>query len=466
MCVRKMNSFLVIASILCFQFVVGFSATIDVDSIADLQKAINNAKPGDQVILADGVYKLSENITINNQGTESQPIVISPKTIGGAKIEGTGGFVIVSPAKYVILKGFVFTHNTGITSVGAGATHCTITRNVFECVPLYAGNKSYLVVNGDDNEVSYNTFQNKKDEGQMLSIQGPGRDHMAKRTWVHHNYFFNFPPPGKNNCSAIQIGLSWRSMDSAFSIIEHNLFIKTRGENEGIICHKSCNNIIRFNTFGEGCQEVSIRHGNKSQVYGNFFLGGTGLRFSGDDHVIYSNYFQGCRNAIVCTNGDGEVAAGDKLTCHDRADRVKVVYNTLIDCRNNFLMPGRKNGMGATHITFANNIIQGGSPVTLDSLFLNPVWEGNILWNTTSGTIPESGFVITDPKLEAGVDGILRPSKGSPAIGAGTGLYTFVNIDVDGQARDKKLDTGADQFAKVPSTNRPLSVADVGPDAK
>lgn len=363
-----------------------------VNSLPSLQQAINNANPGDRVIVANGVYSASESITISKQGTADHPIIIEAETIGGAEISGTNGFVISAPSSYIIIKGFRFTYKTGTCRIEPGAKHCVITRNVFECMPAgTSGSKPYLSISGDDNEISYNTFQDKKDEGQMVSVQGPGGDRMAKRTWIHHNYFYNFPPTA-NNCSAIQIGLSGRSMDSAFCVVEYNLFIKTEGENEGAICHKSCNNIIRYNTFGERSEECSIRHGNKSQVYGNFFINTTGLRFSGDDHLIYGNYFLRCKKAIVCNNGDGEVKEGAKLTCHDRADRVKVISNTIIECESSFQMPDRNNGLGATQITFSNNLIRGGSPVSIRGSFPGAVWEGNILWNTSGGDMPASGF--------------------------------------------------------------------------
>jgi poly(beta-D-mannuronate) lyase len=404
---------------------------IKVYSIPSLQEAINSSKPGDQIIVANGIYTTSESIVIKNSGTSVNNITIEAESIGGAEINGTNGFMIYAPASYISIKGFKFTHKTGTNRIEAGATHCIVTRNVFECVPAgTAGSKPYLSVSGDDNEISYNTFQNKKDEGQMISVQGPGSDKMAKRIWIHHNYFFNFPPTA-NNCSAIQIGLSGRSMDSAFCVVEYNLFIRTEGENEGAICHKSCNNIIRYNTFGERSEELSLRHGNNSQVYGNFFLNTTGLRFSGDDHLIYNNYFQGCSKAIVCTNGDGEVKEGSKLTCHDRADRIKVVYNTIIDCKSNYQMPERNNGLGATSITFANNIIRGGSPVSILGLYPHPVWDGNILWNISGGDMPSTGYRIEDIKIS-------QPG--------------FI----------KNPDPG--KYPEIPATNRPLTVSDVGPD--
>jgi poly(beta-D-mannuronate) lyase len=408
------------------------SNDIKVNSVASLQLAITNAKPGDRIIAANGNYISRESIIILKQGTADRPITIEAETIGGAEISGTNGFVISAPSSYIIIKGFRFTHKTGTCRIEPGANHCLITRNVFECLPAGTpGAKPYLNVSGDDNEISFNTFQNKKDEGQMVSVQGPGGDRMAKRTWIHHNYFYNFPPTA-NNCSAIQIGLSGRSMDSAFCIVEYNLFVKTEGENEGAICHKSCNNIIRYNTFGERSEECSIRHGNKSQVYGNFFINTAGLRFSGDDHLIYGNYFLRCKKAIVCTNGDGEAKEGAKLTCHDRADRVKVIYNTIIECESSFQMPDRNNGLGATQITFSDNLIRGGASVSIRGSFPGAVWEGNILWNTSGGDMPQSGYKTADID-EARFKAMILETRG--------------------------------RYPEIPATNRPLTIEEVGPDA-
>jgi hypothetical protein len=48
--------------------------------------------------------------------------------------------------------------------------------------------------------------------------------------------------------------------------------------------------------------------GNRVNAYGNFFLNGCeGLRFYGDDHKIYSNYFEGCSPSLQIGNGDGTV---------------------------------------------------------------------------------------------------------------------------------------------------------------
>src|ERR1043165_1766305 len=84
------------------------AATITVTSLSALQTAINNAAAGDVIILANGVYTANADITVNKQGTAAQPITIQAATIGGAEITGSNGFNIVSPAKYIIIKGFKF----------------------------------------------------------------------------------------------------------------------------------------------------------------------------------------------------------------------------------------------------------------------------------------------------------------------------------------------------------------------
>jgi len=440
------------------------AANVDVDSLDALTKAIDKAKPGDHIVLADGKYTSKETISIKRAGAAEQPIVIAAKTVGGAEISGDAGFTISNGAAYVVVKGFVFTHKAGSMNIDAKAHHCRITRNIFAL--KVDGRSTYMTVDGDDNEIDHNMFRDKKTEGQMLMIQGPGTQ-MAKRNWVHHNYFLDFGKGAPNNASGLHIGSSHRSMDSGFSVAEYNLFVRNIGENEGAICNKSSDNIYRFNTIVDST-ELSLRHGHRVQVYGNFMLNSSGLRFFAHDHEIYSNYFEQCRPAIAIGNGDNTIPPGP-LTSHEKPERVKVVYNTLVNNRANVQLGGRKNGLGADDFVFANNIIQGGNKaVTLAGPLKNPKWEGNIIWKTDGGAgdIPAEGFREVDPKLVKGDCGVYHLDKESPASGKGVGSYPFVTVDIDGQPRTEgKLDVGADQFSTATAIPCPLTAADVGPSA-
>ena len=456
----KKNTFLLTIFILSGCFLAQFCGAqnkLIVKDLSSLQMEINQAKPGTTIVLPVGVYTSEAPININQQGTKDQPITISAATSGGVEIKGTSGFIIGRSAAFIVIQGFKFTHEAGKTKIDAGARFCRFTDNIFEC----SGKGYYLSVSGDDSQVEHNTFQNKSTEGQMISVQGPGSSGMAQRTWIHHNFFHNFTPVS-NNCSSIQIGLSGRSLSSAHSLVEYNLFVDTRGENENI-CNKSCDNTFRYNTFGEGCSELSLRHGNGCLVYGNFFIGSEGLRFYGHNHKIFSNFFENCNPAINIGNGDG-IVPRDKLTSHDRPDSVFVGFNTLVNNRKNIIMQGRNNGLGATCITVANNIIQGGSVAfKIDGTIIQPVWEGNMVWKSDGiGNIPSTGYQEIDPKLILQKTESAHIQEDSPAVRRSAGNYPFVNVDIDGQPRPSKPDIGADQFLKGGAVNHPLTINEVG----
>ena len=191
------------------------------------------------------------------------------------------------------------------------------------------------------------------------------------------------------------------------------------------------------------------------------------MRIFGKDDKIYSNYFEKCVKAIHIGNGDALIPP-DKLTGHDRPDRTLVVFNTLVDNKNSLMMAGRNHGLGARDFTFADNIIEtSGKAVAIEGPLTNAVWLGNIIWGCTNGVgnIPENGFKLIDPLLTRDGDGEMHVQKGSPAIAAGTGSYTFVTVDISGKTRSGKLDVGADQFGGGKVINRILTTADVGPGA-
>jgi poly(beta-D-mannuronate) lyase len=445
------------------------AATTEVKSLDDLKAALDKANPGDRIVLADGAYDSRSPITINRAGTQDNPIVVEARTVGGVEIKGDAGFQMAAPAAYVVVKGFVFTHRAGAVRLPAGVHHCRFTRNVFALKVAPDGRSTYMTIDGDDNEIDHNTFRDKDTEGQMLFVQGPGTT-QAKRTWIHHNYFLDFRKSGKNNASGLHVGSSHRSMDSGFSVVEYNLFVRNVGENEGAICNKSCDNIYRFNTIVDST-ELSLRHGHRCRVYGNFILNSEGLRFFGWDHEIFANYFSGNKPAIAIGNGDGLIPPGP-LTVHQKPERVKVVYNTLVDNKANVQMGARaKNALGADDLVFADNVIRGGNKaVSIAGPAKDAKFEGNVVWGTDGGAgdLPAGAFTEADPGLVKDDHGIWRARPGTALAGKGAGTYPFASVDLDGRARPAGTwDVGAEQVSAGSTTNRgPLTEGDVGPGAK
>ena len=440
------------------------AATREVADIAALQSALKEAQPGDRIVLKAGRHETTAAVRVTAVGTANAPIVIAAETVGAVELAGTHGFIVSKPAAHVTIDGFTFTHASGRNVIELGTRHVRFTRNTFRCV----GDNPYLSVLGDDAEVDYNEFRDKKTVGNMISVTGENGQ-VARRLHVHHNYFHDFSPAGANGAETIRVGLSGLSMSHGHAVIEHNLFERCRGENE-LISNKSGGNTYRFNTFidSPGAQ-LTLRHGNECVVYGNYFKNTAGLRIFGDRHQVFSNYFVENSTGINIGNGGAEVADGAKLTSHDRPDNCVIAFNTLINNRTHYYMGERKpTALGATNTTFANNLLVGGEQaVLIEGPYHGALWSGNVLWKVAgAGSLPESGFSSADPRLATDAAGILRPQKGSPVIDAAVGAYPAAIVDLDGQPRTIAKDIGADEFSDLPAPARMLTPSDVGPRAR
>ena len=445
------RSTLVIAVMVCAA--TASAATYAVNSIPDLQAAIDVALPGDTIVVHNGVYTTTASITVNRSGTAEDPIRIVAQTIGGVEITGTHGFNVTSPAAHVEIRGFLFTHASGRTQIRSGATHVRFTQNFFECT----GSGAYLTVAGHFAEIDRNEFRNKSTLGNMIDVRGSGSQ-IAQYVWIHHNYFHDFTSPGGNGAETIRFGLSGLSLSNGYGLIEHNLFVRCTGENE-LISNKSSANVYRYNTLLDSPGgELTLRHGNECIVYGNYFRNSAGMRIFGDRHHIFSNYFE-ATIGINIGNGAGEVADGAALTTHDRPDDNVIAFNTVVNSTRNYFQTGRTNGLGATNTVFANNIIQGGgAAASLSGPYTGGTWEGNIIWQTAgAGAMPLGTYDEADPILEPKANGVYRPQAGSPAIDSAVGDYPMAIVDHDGQPRTSAKDRGADEVSTEPVTAKLLT---------
>jgi len=414
-----------------------FANTIFVSSIAELQAATAKANPGDNIVLKKGVYRATSDINISCVGEIGFPITIKAEKLGAVEITGSGGFNLVSPATFIVIRDFKFTHAASKAKSSSGSTFCRWTNNIFET----PGDGEDLTIAGNDNEIDHNTFQNKNAMGRFLAIRGTGKQ-IAERLWIHHNYFKSQKDQGgKNGAETLQFGLSGFSLSSSNSIVEYNLFEDCGGENE-MISVKASAVILRHNTIRNCPAQFTLRHGNKCQVYGNYFFNTPGIRFFGDDHIIYSNYFENCNPAIQIGNGGAEVADGAPLTSHDRPDRVLIALNILVNNKANIVMSARDSGLGATKITVTKNIIEGGtSAASISGPNVNATWSGNIIFKTSAGDMPQGSHVVKDPELKKDSEGLFQLTSQNASV-------------INGQQKLERVKT------------KPLKPADVGVSLK
>lgn len=455
------------------------AATHRVSSAAEIATAASRAKPGDVIVMSDGVWKDAD-IVFDAQGTEGKPITLRAQTPG--KLILSGGSRLRIGGAHLVVDGLWF--KDGYVSSGdvielranpsKHAHHCRVTNCAITGYNPFdkKANNKWVSLYGAHNRVDHCALIGKENAGTTLVVWLSGEPNYHR---IDHNYFGPRPPLGANGGETIRVGTSDWSMSVSRTIVERNLFEECNGEIE-IISSKSCENVYRQNTFLNCEGTLTLRHGNRCEVHGNFFLGNHkrdtgGVRIIGEDHKVYNNYFAGlmgedARSALSMRNGIPD----SPLAGYFQVKRAVVAFNTLVDCRSNFALglisndPGRST-LPPEDCVIANNLTRGDSGPLIREMNkpLNLRWQGNIFHGAALGVNLTSGIVEADPRLRLGADGLWRPGADSPAIGAAVGDFPFVTDDIDGQPRGRKRDVGCDQSSNRPALSRPLTRDKVGP---
>ncbi|MET9953271.1 polysaccharide lyase 6 family protein [Streptomyces sp. NPDC006339] len=451
-------------------FVTASAATsVTVGSLGELQRAIDRAIPGDRIVLANGTYTVPSGgaITVSGRhGTTAAPITIVAESRGGAVLQGERGFVF-SDSSDIVVSGFALRQGTTL-EIPANCPRIRLTRNDLRFADTPG--LDWVVVRGDDAKIDRNRFHHKTTEGIFLVVDGPGSTAMAQRTQILRNHFSDHSYTGANGGEPIRLGVSSRALSSASAVVEYNLFERCDGDPEAVSV-KSSDNTVRYNTVRDSRGAIVLRHGNRTTVEGNHLLGGVeGVRLYGNDHLVVNNYFGGLTGrALVIGSGttrdhhSGETT--EERRGNDACDRAVIAHNTLVG--NARTLTGESRTYAPSDVVVADNILVSGTGTLVDlDQTVGFLWQGNILWGAAAdGTLPAAGYRRVDPRLRLDADGVHRLSADSPAIDAATLAEPVVTQDLDGHARGAARDVGADEYSTLAPVRRPLTTADVGPNA-
>jgi poly(beta-D-mannuronate) lyase len=433
--------------------------TVPVANSGALGGAIADAVAGDCLDLADGTYTFPG---ISKRATAEAPIVIRAANRGKAVV--ASGSISLNNSAYVVIEGLTFTSSGSITF--NNSEYCRLTRTRVN--PAQQGMNDWIVMNGTTHHtrIDHNDIGPRNVVGNIVMFGGEGSQ-IVQNNRVDHNFFHDVSGGGGNGWETLRIGLSGRAVSKGFNLVEFNLFKGATGDPETISV-KSSDNIVRYNTYRATNGEITLRHGNRNLVYGNFMLQdglteARGMRVLGADHRIFNNYIEGItRTAGIFLRGGTNPAENEAGTDFYRVYRTHIVNNTLVN--------GRGIAVGSTDMppldcVIANNIVQNSSGAAIVNVGQGTKIEGNIVFPMGAGATVGvmEGSQMIDPKLMQ-MDGVFRISAGSPAIDAALGAYTYVMDDMDGHPR-AKADIGADEMAPGMVTRRPLVEADVGPNA-
>lgn len=452
-----------------------YGTTLPVTSASDIAAAMKIAQPGDTLLMNRGVWT-DQHIVFEGVGEEIQPIVLLAAEPGFVILNGTSTLRI--SGRYLEVNGLHFvggySRTGGVIEFRNGSSkpahHCRLTQSaVIDYNPTSNSTEyKWLSLYGTHNRVDYCYFEGKKHGGATFVVWLDGDPNYHQ---VDHNYFGFRPELGVNGGETIRVGTSDWSLTDSYTTVEYNYFEQCNGETE-IISSKSCENIYRYNTFFDCEGTLTLRHGNRCTVEGNYFLGNNnydagGVRIIGEDHRVFNNYFyelngSGYRSALCMVLG----VVNSPLNRYYQVKRASVAFNTFVDCRNSITIGyGSSDDQSLTPLDckIANNIA-----VSDDDIFeyetdpVNMVVEGNFLWGDPGIDLPD-GNQLADPLLEQGEDTLWRLTAGSPAIDAGVGSYDYLTHDMDGQPRMGGLDAGADEYSSEPIGRRPPGPESTGP---
>ncbi len=469
-----------------------------VDDIDDLKSIVNEASSGDIIEIKNGTYS-GNSMTIAAKGTETAPITIRAESVSGVTFVEDTKFVLRA-AEYVVIQGIVF-ENEGRAIKLEGCNNVRITRNTFRLTET--GSEKWVYIGGIWNEpttslshhnrIDHNLFEGKKEAGNYITIDGSGETIQSQFDVIDHNLFRDNQPRITNEKESIRVGWSEMSQSSGYTVIEFNYFEECNGDPE-IISVKTCDNIVRHNTITKSEGTISLRHGNRNRVEGNYFFGGGaecssdgegtyctgGVRLYGEDHVIVNNYFEGLKGsrwdaAITLTEGDAE-AGNSSLSKHFRIERAIIAYNTLVNNDHSIEIGMDNNGKYSKpprDVVMAYNLVQA-SQNSLIYYYNEPdnmTWRNNVLYPMGGATLSSDGRTFDESQIQVTNPNLVfdeamntwKSTENTPTFAANNSITGIVSEDIHGHQRGENSSVGADHFSMESIRYPPLRAEDVGP---
>ena len=344
----NMNRNLVLLSIIALLI----SCTSDVNTTLvhnndELKNAISNAKAGDEIIMANGVYK-DINIRFTGNGTDNNPITIKAETPGKVFIEGKSDLKF--GGEYLMVEGLHFRNGHSpsdaviefkLDNENIG-NHCTVINCVIEDFnkPERDDSDRWVQFWGRHNTLKQCYIAGKTNRGPTIRVDLKGNEHINNYHQIVNNHFGPRPPKGGPSGETIQIGDSYSSMSPSYTYVANNLFEECNGEVE-IISSKTNFNEFRNNVFYKSEGSLVTRHGNYCTIDGNYFIGDGknenigGIRIINTGHWVTNNYFyniigKNFRSPLAVMNGIPK----SPLNRYNQVTDVVVAYNTYINCKS------------------------------------------------------------------------------------------------------------------------------------
>ncbi len=321
--------------------------TILVNDGNELNLAIKNALPGDEIVLANGVWT-DVQIRFIGLGEENKPIRLRAESPGKVFIEGQSNLHLAG--EYLYVSGLHFRNGyspeNGVIRFMVGedsiANNCSVSHCAIEdfSKPNRSANDRWIEFFGRYNQLDHCYIAGKSNDGTTLMVYQFGNEHINNYHQITNNYFGPRPRKGGPRAETLRIGSSQTSMTPGYVNVANNYFEACNGEVE-IISSKTNFNTFRKNIFYKCEGSLVVRHGNYATIDGNIFIGDDdsdfygGIRVVNTGHWITNNYFykingEEFRSPLAIMNGIPK----SPLNRYNQVTDVVVAFNTWIDCKS------------------------------------------------------------------------------------------------------------------------------------
>lgn len=416
-----------------FTFAINCDAqNTTVNTIEAFNKAVKNAKPGDKIILANGVWKDVE-LVFSGKGTKDASITLTVETKGKVTLEGQSNLRI--SGEYLVVEGLVFkngyTPTEEVISFRKNDKELCNNSRVTECVidnynnPERFESDYWVGIYGKNNRFDHNYLVGKRNQGVTLAVRLVTEESRENNHLIDHNYFGHRPILGSNGGETLRIGTSHFSLTNSKTLVENNYFDRCNGEHE-IVSNKSCQNTYKNNSFFECQGTLTMRHGNETLVENNYFFGNGksntgGVRIINESQKVINNYCEGLtgyrfRGALVIMNG----VPNSTPNRYFQVKNSEASNNTFVNCDYIQLCAGSDKERTATPIStlIANNIFYNEKKADMFTIYddISGITFKNNLLSSNIKPFQQAGFIGKDLSFERNKEGLLMP-KGNVGMG-------------------------------------------------
>lgn len=366
-----MLSRLALATALLWAGAVSAQTSTLVATPAEYQQALSGVRPGDTIVLKDGVWRDFQ-ILFEGEGRAGQPITLTAETPGGVVLSGQSNLRLAG--RHLLVSNLVFRDGwspTGeVVSFRRSKEHRAIDSRVTGLVidgynkPDRVTSDNWVALYGRDNRFDHNHLTGKTNVGTTLVVVRDEQQGLDNRHRIDHNYFGPRPNLGSNGGETMRVGTSADSLSASHTVVENNWFEGADGEVE-IVSNKSGGNTYRGNVFYRSRGSMVLRHGDGNLVENNVFLGGGkphtgGVRVINRNQTVRNNYMEGI-------TGDGFTAAlsvmhgvpDSPINRYHQVVGAVIENNTIINAHSLFLGAGMDAERSAPPIDsrFSHNLI-------------------------------------------------------------------------------------------------------------